>query len=32
MQPAVTADGDLLITSGDAMGGIGMRRIAIALK
>ena len=30
MQPAVTADGDLLITSGDAMGGIGMRRIAIA--
>ena len=30
MQPAVTADGDLLITSGDAMGGGGMRRIAIA--
>jgi len=29
MQPAVTADGDLLITSGDAMGGAGMRRIAI---
>jgi outer membrane protein assembly factor BamB len=30
MQPAVTADGDLLITSGDAMGGVGMRRIAVA--
>jgi outer membrane protein assembly factor BamB len=30
MQPAVTADGDLLITSGDAMGGIGIRRIAVA--
>jgi outer membrane protein assembly factor BamB/multidrug transporter EmrE-like cation transporter len=30
MQPAVTADGDLLITAGDAMGGVGMRRIAIA--
>jgi outer membrane protein assembly factor BamB len=30
MQPALTADGDLLITSGDAMGGGGMRRIAIA--
>jgi outer membrane protein assembly factor BamB len=30
MQPAVTADGDLLITAGDAMGGIGMRRIAVA--
>ena len=29
MQPAVTADGDLLITSGDAMGGAGMRRIAV---
>jgi len=29
MQPAVTADGDLLITSGDAMGGVGMRRIAV---
>lgn len=30
MQPAVTADGNLLISSGDAMGGVGMRRIAIA--
>jgi outer membrane protein assembly factor BamB len=30
MQPAVTADGDLLITAGDAMGGVGMRRIAVA--
>jgi outer membrane protein assembly factor BamB len=29
MQPTVTADGDLLITAGDAMGGVGMRRIAI---
>jgi outer membrane protein assembly factor BamB len=29
MQPAVTADGDLLITAGDAMGGDGMRRIAV---
>ncbi len=30
MQPAVTADGDLLISAGDAMGGVGMRRIAVA--
>jgi outer membrane protein assembly factor BamB len=30
MQPAVTADGDLLISAGDGMGGIGMRRIAVA--
>jgi outer membrane protein assembly factor BamB len=30
MQPAVTANGDLLITAGDAMGGIGMRRIRVA--
>jgi outer membrane protein assembly factor BamB len=30
MQPAVTVDGDLLITKGDAMGGVGMRRIAVA--
>jgi len=29
MQPAVTLDGDLLITAGDAMGGVGMRRIAV---
>jgi hypothetical protein len=30
MQPAETADGDLLFTTGDAMGGGGMRRIAVA--
>jgi outer membrane protein assembly factor BamB len=30
MQPAVTADGGILITAGDAMGGAGMRRIAVA--
>ena len=30
MQPAITPDGNLLITAGDAMGGEGMRRIAIA--
>ena len=30
MQPAVTSEGDLLITSGDAMGGGGMRRLAVA--
>lgn len=29
MQPAVMADGDLLFSSGDAMGGGGMRRIAV---
>ena len=29
MQPALTADGDLLITAGDAMGGTGLRRIAV---
>jgi outer membrane protein assembly factor BamB len=29
LQPAVTPDGDLLITGGDAMGGVGIRRIAI---
>jgi outer membrane protein assembly factor BamB len=29
MQPAVTADGDLLISAGDGMGGIGMRRLAV---
>jgi outer membrane protein assembly factor BamB len=28
MQPAMTVDGDLLMTSGDAMGGEGMRRLA----
>lgn len=30
LQPALIADGDLLIAAGDAMGGIGMRRIAVA--
>ena len=30
MQPAVTADGDLLMSAGDGMGGIGLRRIAVA--
>ena len=30
VQPAVVADRDLLITGGDAMGGVGMRRIAVA--
>ena len=29
MQPAVTADGDLLFSSGDAMMGVGIRRIAV---
>lgn len=30
VQPALTANGDVLITSGDAMGGMGIRRIALA--
>ena len=30
MQPAATPDGDVLITGGDAMGGNGIRRIAVA--
>ena len=30
MQPTVTVDGGLLITAGDAMGGVGIRRIAVA--
>ena len=30
VQPALAADGDILIAAGDAMGGIGMRRIAVA--
>ena len=30
VQPALTADGDVLINAGDAMGGIGMRRLAVA--
>jgi outer membrane protein assembly factor BamB len=29
MQPAVTADGDLLISAGDGMGGTGLRRVAV---
>ncbi len=29
IQPAVTADGDLLVTSGDAMGGFGVRRLSV---
>ena len=29
VQPALTASGDLLIAPGDAMGGLGIRRIAI---
>jgi outer membrane protein assembly factor BamB len=30
VQPALAADGDILIAAGDAMGGIGIRRIAVA--
>jgi outer membrane protein assembly factor BamB len=30
MQPALTADGDVLMSGGDAMGGVGIRRIAVA--
>ncbi len=30
LQPTQISDGDLLITSGDAMGGLGTRRIAVA--
>ena len=30
VQPALAADGDVLIVAGDAMGGNGMRRIAVA--
>jgi outer membrane protein assembly factor BamB len=30
VQPALTADGDILITTGDATGAIGLRRIAAA--
>ena len=29
MQPAVIADGDILITTADAMGGQGMRRLVV---
>jgi outer membrane protein assembly factor BamB len=30
VQPAVAADRDVLLTTGDDMGGVGMRRIAVA--
>ena len=30
VQPALTADGDVLVAAGDAMGGIGIRRLAVA--
>jgi len=30
IQPAVSGDGDVLLTTGDAMGAIGIRRIAVA--
>jgi outer membrane protein assembly factor BamB len=30
VQPALAAEGDVLITTGDAMGGLGMRRLAVA--
>jgi outer membrane protein assembly factor BamB len=30
LQPALAADGDILIAGGDAMGGTGLRRMAIA--
>jgi outer membrane protein assembly factor BamB len=30
LQPALTADGDVLISTGGAAGGIGMRRLAVA--
>ena len=30
VQPATTADGDVLITTADAMGGLGIRRLAVA--
>jgi outer membrane protein assembly factor BamB len=30
VQPALTADGDVLVVAGDAMGGLGMRRLAVA--
>lgn len=29
VQPALVADGDILVTASDAMGGMGMRRIAV---
>ena len=30
LQPALTADGDVLVAGGDAMGGTGLRRLAVA--
>jgi outer membrane protein assembly factor BamB len=30
IQPAITTDGNVLVTTGDAMGGNGMRRLALA--
>ena len=30
VQPALTENGDVLVSGGDAMGGIGMRRLALA--
>jgi hypothetical protein len=30
VQPAMAAEGDVLLTTGDAMGGVGMRRVAVA--
>jgi outer membrane protein assembly factor BamB len=30
VQPAITSDGDVLISTGDASGGIGVRRLAVA--
>jgi outer membrane protein assembly factor BamB len=29
VQPALTPEGDVLVTSGDSMGGMGMRRLAV---
>jgi outer membrane protein assembly factor BamB len=29
VQPAMTTDGDVLITTGDAMGGLGIRRVSV---
>jgi outer membrane protein assembly factor BamB len=29
VQPAITEDGDILMTAGDAMGGLGVRRLAV---
>jgi outer membrane protein assembly factor BamB len=30
VQPALTAEGDVLVASGDSMGGLGIRRLAVA--